>query len=221
MLMRFSYCVQGPVKFLSHLDLLKLFGKAVKRAGVPIAYSEGFNPHPKITFGPPRGVAIAGLEEYCDMKLKEEMQPEDFIQAFNAALPKGIAVKEAKLLRHKAEALMAVINVAAYQAAFIGEDTEKVAAAVKRLLAAEQAMVIRYNPKKKDKEINVRAGIDTLALTPAAADSGQLDMRLLFGESGSVKPTEVLSLLLQHPEKAVITRTGLYVKTADGALKTP
>ena len=63
---RFVYQVTGVLKFLSHLDLLKLFNRALLRANLPVAYSEGFNPHPKISFGPPRGVGQEGLQEMGD-----------------------------------------------------------------------------------------------------------------------------------------------------------
>ena len=85
MSIRFVYQVDGVLKFLSHLDLLKLFNRALLRASLPVAYSEGFNPHPKISFGPPRGVGQEGRRELGDLQLKEPLQPEVVMQRW---LPK-------------------------------------------------------------------------------------------------------------------------------------
>ena len=210
MLIRFSYSVTGPVKFLSHLDLLKYFCKAVKRADIPIAYSEGFNPHPKIAFGPPRGVAIAGMNEYCDMKLKTEMTAEEFAEKFNSALPKGIHINSARVVMGKAKPLQASINRAAYEAEITGCDLAAMPAKVDELLKAENIEFIRRNPKKGNKTINLRSGIENLGWQ-GDEKSGVLQMSLIFGAGGSVKPTEVVKYLTDDQGECVIVRTGLFV----------
>lgn len=223
MMIRFSYSVLGPVKFLSHLDLLKYFCKAVKRASIPIAYSEGFNPHPRIAFGPPRGVAIAGLNEYCDIKLKTPMTAAEFTEKFNAALPKGIEITGAREIIGKAKPLQAVINRAVYEAELTGADFAAMPKRVQDLLAAENVEFLRHNPKKGDKIINLRGGIEELAweITP---EGGKLQMTLIFGEGGSVKPTEVVQYLtadLAEGLQSVIVRTDLFVRNEKGEKERP
>lgn len=219
MLIRFSYSVVGTVKFLSHLDLLKYFCKSVKRAGIPIAYSEGFNPHPKIAFGPPRGVAIAGLNEYCDMKLKTEMSAEEFVDRFNKALPKGIKINSARIVEGKAKPLQAIINRAEYVVEFSQKDLD-LSAKVEELLSAETVEFVRHNPKKGDKTINLRSGIEELAWL-SEDNGGKLKMTLIFGENGSVKPTEVVNYLTNDEYECVIVRTGLFVADEKGNKKQP
>ncbi|MGI5824744.1 MAG: TIGR03936 family radical SAM-associated protein [Bacillota bacterium] len=220
MLIRFSYSVTGPVKFLSHLDLLKYFCKAVKRAGIPIAYSEGFNPHPKIAFGPPRGVAIAGLNEYCDMKLKTEMAAGEFTEKFNAALPKGIRINSARIVRDKVKPLQAVINRADYEAEIFDFDGDGMPEKIAELMQAENVEFVRRNPKKGNKTINLRSGIDTLSWRDTA-EGGKLSMSLIFGAQGSVKPTEVVKYLTEGAGKCVIVRTGLFVMNEKGSRELP
>ena len=220
MLIRFSYSVAGTVKFLSHLDLLKYFCKAVKRAGIPIAYSEGFNPHPKLAFGPPRGVAIAGLNEFCDIKLKTPMTAEEFVERFNNALPKGIKINSARVVEGKAKPLQAIINRAAYEADITGIDPAAMAAKVQALLSAENVEYTRHNPKKGDKTINLRSGIESLSWQQSA-DGGKLAMMLIFGQGGSVKPTEVVKYLTDDSGKSVIVRTGLFVQNENGENQLP
>lgn len=214
MLIRFSYSVVGTVKFLSHLDLLKYFCKSVKRANIPIAYSEGFNPHPKIAFGPPRGVAIAGLNEYCDMKLKTEMNAEEFVERFNNALPKGIKINSARVVEGKVKPLQAVINRAEYTAEFCCKKLN-LSSKVNNLLAADTVEYVRYNPKKGNKTINLRSGIESLVWLPDN-EGGKLNMTLIFGENGSVKPTEVVNYLTNDEYECVIVRTGLFVADNQG-----
>ncbi len=220
MLMRFAYSVTGPTKFLSHLDLLKYFAKAVKRAEIPIAYSEGFNPHPRIAFGPPRGVAIAGLREYCDMKLKEEMTAEEFQNKLNSALPKGIRVEAARVLRGKVKPLQAVINRADYTVELNGCDPSQVGERAARLMRSRQVDWVRHNPKKGDKVINLRAGIDRLQWQPAV-QGGKLFLSLIFGADGSVKPAEVAAYVTEGQGSWVICRTGLFVADATGKRTIP
>lgn len=218
-MIRFSYSVVGPVKFLSHLDLLKYFCKGVKRAGIPIAYSEGFNPHPKIAFGPPRGVAVAGLSEYCDMKLKSPMTAEEFVEKFNKALPKGIKINDARVVEGKVKPLQAVINRAEYEAEITGCDLGNMAERIDQLLAAETVEIIRHNPKKGDKTVNLRSGIENLSWQETA-EGGKLRMTLIFGEGGSVKPTEVVDYLTDGGS-CLITRTGLFVMNDKGQKQLP
>lgn len=220
MLIRFSYSVVGTVKFLSHLDLLKYFCKAIKRADIPIAYSEGFNPHPRLAFGPPRGVAIAGLNEFCDIKLKSAMTAEEFVESFNRALPKGITINSARVVEGKAKPLQAAINRAAYEAEISGCDTAAMAERVRGLLATEHIEYIRRNPKKGDKIINLRGGIESLSWQEHEA-GGKLSMMLIFGQGGSVKPTEVVSYLTADTGKCVIVRTGLFVQNGQGENQLP
>lgn len=220
MLIRFSYSVAGTVKFLSHLDLLKYFCKAVKRANIPIAYSEGFNPHPKLAFGPPRGVAIAGLNEFCDIKLKSPMAAEEFVERFNAALPKGIKINSARVVEGKAKPLQAIINRAAYEAEITEIDFEAMVSKVQALLAADNVEYTRHNPKKGDKIINLRSGIESLDWQPGD-NGGKLTMMLIFGQGGSVKPTEVVKYLTEDNGKSIIVRTGLFVQNEKGENQLP
>lgn len=220
MLMRFSYSVTGPVKFLSHLDLLKYFCKALKRAEIPIAYSEGFNPHPKIAFGPPRGVGIAGLNEYCDLKLKAPLTAAEFTERFNRALPKGIKVNSARAVQGRLKPLQAVINRAEYEAEICGCDLTDFGERTANLLAADNIEYVRHNPKKGDKIINLRRGIESLCWQPQG-ECGRLTMVLIFGEGGSVKPAEVIDYLTEGGGKAVLTRNSLFVRDESGVAEQP
>lgn len=205
-IIRFAYEVRGVVKFLSHLDILKLFNRALLRAGLPVAYSEGFNPHAKISFGPPRGVGQEGLREYCDLQLKEcELTAAEVCERLDSALPKGVRVLEGRFLapgEHK-PALMAAINLAVYEASFGDMDDmddmydmdnggwEYLRFRLAEFTAADKVEVVRHHPKKRDKVIDLKAGVGRLELC-----GERLVLEIPFGADGSVKPVEVLDWLV-------------------------
>ncbi len=218
MTVRFAYSVGGVVKFLSHLDILKLFNRALMRADLPVAYSEGFNPHPRISFGPPRGVGIEGRCEYGDITLKEVMSLEEFCCRLNDALPKGVRILEARELELPAKALMAVINLTAYEAEFPQDAAllAELAGNIERFCRTERVEIVRHHPKKGDKTVDLKAGIRSVELT-----GNLLRLEIPFTEGGSAKPSEVLEYLAPAGADYRTARTGLYVLDGAGCAVRP
>ncbi len=218
MTLRFAYSVSGVVKFLSHLDVLKLFNRALMRAALPVAYSEGFNPHPKISFGPPRGVGIEGCCEWGDIVLKEEMSPEEFCSRLDAALPKGIRMISARELELPSKALMAVITLTTYEAELPHDEVvlDAVAARLAAFAAAEKVEIVRHHPKKGDKTIDLKSGISSVALS-----DNRVILEIPFTEGASAKPMEVLQYIIPAGVEYRTARTGLYVWDADGKPQLP
>ena len=89
---RIKFTKEGNAKYISHLDLIRTIQRAARRAGVPVEYSKGFNPHSKIAYGPALAVGISSSGEYMDMDLKEYMEETELVGRLNAALPDGIGV---------------------------------------------------------------------------------------------------------------------------------
>lgn len=215
---RFCFEVRGVSKFLSHLDILKLFNRALMRAGLPVAYSEGFNPHPKISFGPPRGVGIEGLAEWCELQLKEEMPTAELLARLNAALPGSVQVKNLRLMDDSPHpALMAEINLTCYEARILADEAQmaELANAIERFHGAESWEVTRVHPKKGAKQINLKAGVQKLELL-----GDRLYLEIPFMDGGSVKPLEVMQAIMPQGADYRLARTGLYV-AADGKRNEP
>jgi radical SAM-linked protein len=101
------------VKFISHLDLMKVFERAIRRSGLPMAYSQGYNPHPQMVFGMPLSVGMTGSGEYADFELVSEVKPEIFVQELNEVLPGAIRVTAAGIKKTKSN-IMASIEGADY-----------------------------------------------------------------------------------------------------------
>lgn len=210
---RFCFQVTGVLKFLSHLDLLKLFNRALLRAGLPAAYSEGFNPHPKISFGPPRGVGIEGLAEWGDLQLKEELPPQEVMARLNDALPHGVRVISARLLPPEPHpALMAAIRLSVYEAEFAPDvDLTALLERVQAFWQADKWEIERRHPKKGVRIIDVRRGVSKLELV-----DNRLTLEIPFAEAGAVKPLEVMQAVVPDNMTYRLRRVGLYAVNEAG-----
>ena len=89
------------VKFVSHLDLIRVFDRAMRRAGLPMGYSVGFNPHPLMTFAHPLGVGIASCAELVEITTAEYVEPEEFKNRLNEKLPEGFKIVGVKEIEGK------------------------------------------------------------------------------------------------------------------------
>ena len=102
------------VKYISHLDLMKVFERALRRSKLPIAYSQGFNPHPQMVFGLPLSVGVTSEAEYGEFEFSVSISPEEFMERLNNALPAGLRVLDAKEKKAK-DNIMASIVRASYE----------------------------------------------------------------------------------------------------------
>ncbi|MFR4142973.1 MAG: TIGR03936 family radical SAM-associated protein [[Clostridium] leptum] len=89
---RIWYRKEGAAKYMSHLDLVRVMGRVFHRAGIPLWYTEGFNPHPFMTFALPLSLGTVGLRETMDIKLEDEISREAILEKMNPCMPDGITV---------------------------------------------------------------------------------------------------------------------------------
>ena len=92
----FSFSKKGPMRFISHLDLLRLLMRSLRRAGLPLKMSEGFSPHPKLSFKRALKLGLESDNEEAAVALKELINYEEFRKRLQAQLPEGIEIKYAK-----------------------------------------------------------------------------------------------------------------------------
>ena len=97
-MLRVKFTKESYLKYISHLDLMRLFNRTFRRADIPIKYTEGFNPQPKFSIANPLALGIESISEYMDIELEEEMPVEDFIEKMNKELPKQIRILEGKYI---------------------------------------------------------------------------------------------------------------------------
>lgn len=113
-LIRVKYCKDGPIKYISHLNLAQVFTRSLRRADIPVVISSGFNPHFRISFGPPLPLGISSTSEYIDIRLKEEKKPGELVDRLNRVLPWGLKIIKAKLVPLSSDSLVKVISRVSY-----------------------------------------------------------------------------------------------------------
>jgi hypothetical protein len=113
--LRFKFAKKGVLKYLSHLDMINIIIRAMRRARILAKYTEGFNPKPKITFGPPIPLGIESQAEYADVSIINDLSPDDFIYAMNEKLEDKIIVSGAQDLPASVKSLMGQVDIAEYE----------------------------------------------------------------------------------------------------------
>ena len=119
MKIRIKFAKTGVMKFVGHLDVMRYFQKAIRRAELPIAYSEGFSPHMLLSFASPLGVGISSTGEYFDMVLAEDMKTDEIVKRLNATMVEGMEVISARHVPDgKASKAMSLVAGADYLVQF-------------------------------------------------------------------------------------------------------
>lgn len=173
---------QARLRFISHLDLQRFFQRAVNRTGLPIAWSQGFNPHPVMSFGSALALGWTSEYEVIDIKLSAPMGRKRTEDAVRAALPEDLPVLEVRLIDDKHPAPMAQVKMSDYIITLEGENAEAVYDQVSAFLAREHVMAIKKT-KSGEKEIDIRP----LAVELRKTDDG-LYARLMLTEQNTLKP---------------------------------
>ena len=124
MILRVTFYKKNYLKYISHLDLMRLFQRSFNRAEIPINYSQGFNPHPKFSIANPLALGIESEEEYMDVEM-DYIPTEEFIEKMNIVLPEDVQITKAEYLE-KEESIASLIAWAFYQSDFsISEKKDK------------------------------------------------------------------------------------------------
>ena len=118
MKLRIKFSKHGVLRFIGHLDVMRYFQKAIRRADIDIAYSTGFSPHQIMSFAAPLGLGLESNGEYMDIEVCSLTSSKEFIDALNAEMVDGIEILEAKLLPDNAGNAMASVAAARYTIAF-------------------------------------------------------------------------------------------------------
>jgi radical SAM family uncharacterized protein/radical SAM-linked protein len=216
---RFKFSKTGQAVFLSHLDLIRIISLAVRRAKLPIAYSQGFHPTPRISFGPALPLGMEGLAEYMDMDLTQEVATHELIEVLNHQLPNGINLLEANHIPCKARSLMSVINEAEYHIFFPEEIMEKIGSIDCHLELIRKMMKrpsIKYLRERKNgqKEIDIRPFIKDINCIEKE-NFVEVSLRLKVTPNQNIRPHEVLEAIYGKMSKEWnglmrISRKGLF-----------
>lgn len=208
------------VRYISHLDVAGAWEKAVRRAKLPVAYSEGFNPHMKLAFASALPLGVTGEAEYMDLELLERLDLTEIMDRLQAAAPPGLAVRAGRYMPPRTPAMMALINLAEYRITLRATDAQLAAAetAFAAFNAAVTAPYTKVTPKSR-REIDVKQFVEEPLVWQRTNEELTLRARVKVTAKGSVKPAEVLAVLQQQfgfplelLDAALCCRSGLFVE---------
>ena len=205
---RAVYQKTGGLRFLSHLDLGRVLQRAIARIHAPIAYSQGFHPHPQIAFGPALPVGAEGLRESVEFYFTEQVALEAFVTQMNVALPTGMRIVDAYPVDLQEPSLSASLQHFVFQVyvpealAAQGYDMPYFARYVARFEA--QTGYPAANFREKMTVFDLKPLIVALDVTPDEAGFPVVQMELRTQAHVTVKPEEVLRLVCDLPDEAVL-----------------
>ncbi|GFN22588.1 TIGR03936 family radical SAM-associated protein [Thermanaeromonas sp. C210] len=205
MRLRIKFAKRGEGRFLSQLEVMRAFQRAARRADLPLALSQGFNPHPRISFGPALAVGLESEAEYLDLELAEPMEAREVLKALAGQLPLGLEVLTIRALSPGEPTLGEAVRCAAYRVEVEGLPPGELRQRLDALLAQEKAIICRRT-KEGPRQVDIRPGIYRVDLEGPHT----LDMLLACGPQGTVRPEEVVMALDPRLTVKHARRTGLY-----------
>ena len=192
---RLTFAKKAPVKYIAHLDLALAWERALRRAQIPLAYSQGFNPQPKMQFASSLPVGTMGRAEIVDIIVTQPITASDALPQIRAALPTGIELHSIEEVPLKSPTLQKLLFQAEYHVRVeTGLTADELTARIESLIAADKIIQTRYR-KGRDEEIDLRPWLHELRLEQLADGEVHMYMRLTTGQSGNLRPAEVLKAL--------------------------
>lgn len=206
------------IRYISHLDYASAMERAIIRAKLPVAYSEGFNPHMKLSFASALAVGVTSQAEYVDIECKEEIDFSQAVKSLAVTLPAGILIKGAKYIEGNVPALMASVNLSTYDVTvpLLAGDHGVIEDSIRWFNKAETVFYTRESPKGK-KEIEIKQYMAKAVTVVTIEQAVRLTLEIKITPTGSIKPGEVLTALVTmfdlpvDIDNLLIHRTGLYI----------
>ena len=198
MKLRMRFGKEGIVKFIGHLDIMRYFQKAFRRANVDITYSQGYHPHPCLSFASPLGVGLESRGEYLDMEVNSFDDLEAMKNAVNAQMVEGIVVYSIRHLPDQAKKMAPC-------------EAKQLKAAVESFMSRPEIRVIKKT-KKSEREIDIRPLIYKMVVE----ENGKIFMQVAAGSATNLKPELVMQTLcrlenLEENDYAwLVTRCDMY-----------
>lgn len=233
-LVRVKYCKNGPIKYISHLNLAQVFTRALRRADIPVVISGGFNPRFRISFGPPLPLGISSTSEYLDIRLKEEVKVEELIEKLNLILPQGLKILKAKIIPSSADSLVKIIDRASYiitlkikikeklldsavknQENGLKELEREIEKNNKRFFNLDE-ITVEKQTKNGIKMVDIRPSILDISVKKFKKQILELGLEIKIGQQGNLNPRYVIRAWISNSDNNFdiqqICRDGLYIK---------
>jgi radical SAM family uncharacterized protein/radical SAM-linked protein len=213
LLLRFAK--KGMIKYISHLEQIEVFRRSARRSDLPIAFTGGFSPQVKSSYGPPLSIGQESSSEYIELYFTENISTEIVKLAISKVLPEGYDLLNVKKMPLLFPSIDSLVNVSEYKIKDIIVPQKE----IDEFLLQEEIVIIK---QKKDKIITIDA---KPLIRLLKIESGDLILQLRFGSGKTVKPEMVLEKLLKLKTGQLkvysIKRTALYIEISNGTMYEP
>lgn len=208
------------VRHVGHLDIQRAVQRGLRRSGLPVAYSNGFNPHIQVSFASALATGACGLREIMDVKMAEPVSEKEFLERMNEAMPPEMQLSEARAIDDRHPALTASLKAAEYQIRILdGENRQRLFRAVPAMMEQDAVMAVRKT-KSGLKDTDIKPLILSLK-----EEGDSLFACLVLTEREACKPNMLISALKKAAGleeeteiRTMVIRTGLLGAGPDGNL---
>ncbi|MDU1202293.1 MAG: TIGR03936 family radical SAM-associated protein [Clostridiales bacterium] len=228
-LIRVKYKKEDEMIFISHLDLQRLLQRAFRRAKINLSYSEGFNPHPKMSYGNALALGVESQGEYVDIEIEDDIEVDEFLERINNQLPEGIKFIKGQEIDPKTPSLSSVIVYGEY-IFNIDLDTplskEFVKSRVLNFVKSEEIIVTKTNKKGRKVEVDIRPLIKNFDLVSLDDKKVTFESTIATGSKANLNINILIPQILNmldleiDPREVSVLRRDLYAME-DGQLVTP
>ena len=203
--LRITFAKGEEIKYISHLDLMRLWERTLRRARAPLAYSSGFNPRPKIAFAAPLPVGFTSQGEVMDVVVERRVSPYNFAKSLAPHLPPGLELLSVEEVYSQLPSLQSQVRSAEYRVTVAWDGSrEEMEGKLRGLLSAEQLL-----RQRRGKGYDLRPLIEDLWVEEKEPEGWVLGMRLRAGDQGTGRPDEVLNALGLTEEPRAVRRERL------------
>ena len=215
--MRIAFTKEGDTRYISHLDVARALERALNRAALPVAHSQGFNRRPKLSLAAALPLGYTGEAEIADVWLVEPVTPDDFLEQLSPKMPPGIAVTSAVEVPLTAPSLQQQMTESLYSVQFMNPiDAVELEKRVESVMAAGELIRERTRSKAKRRQsFDLRPLILDLRVESGADGNPLLQLRLVQTATQTGKPDDVLAALGIDPLDARVHRSALRFAATD------
>ncbi|MGI6752484.1 MAG: TIGR03936 family radical SAM-associated protein [Anaerovoracaceae bacterium] len=209
---------KGSLRFISHLDLMRLFMRTIRRAGIDLKYSLGYNPHPKLSIAQPLSLGFCSIGEYLEIHVVDELTTEEILNRINPLLPKGVSFLECQKIEDESPSLASTIRWGSYEV--IWKNTvfpPEFKKLLEKYLNQKTITITKYQRKrKKNIDVDLKPMVNRVDIKEINENSCVLNMILRTGSQGNLNPQQLLESIAAYMEvpysgeNICICRTGLF-----------
>lgn len=219
MKIRIKFAKEGDLKFIGHLDVMRFYQKALRRAGIPICYSAGFSPHQIMSFASPLGLGVTSEGDYMDIEVSVSGSSAEMLDKLNAQMVEGARVISWRLLPDDADNAMASFAAADYTVTFrpgYGPENWEQFAEEFSAFCAQESIMVEKQTKKSTRMVDIRPLIYDLKIS-----DGEVFMQVASGSTNHLKPEMVFQAFFDSrgeelsPFALLIHRLEMYTDLGD------